>query len=212
MKIAIIGATGFIGSALVEEAASRKHSVKALARSVEKIKVLDGVTAVQSDVADTTALADSLAGHDIAISAFNGGWGDPEIYAKHIAGSRSIAEAAKKAGVRLIAVGGAGSLHAPDGSQFVDGPEFPAAYKDGALAARDALNELRAGSGLDWAFVSPPFFLKPGERSGQYRLGGDTPVINAAGESTISVADLAVAILDEAEAPRHRNQRFTVGY
>lgn len=212
MKIAIIGATGFVGSALVEEAVSRKHQVSALVRNVGKVEAKPGVTGVQSDVTDTATLVGLLAGHDVVISAFNGGWENADIYAKHLAGSRSIAEAAKQAGVRLITVGGAGSLIAPDGSQFVDGPEFPAAYKDGASAARDALNELRSGAGLDWSFVSPPFLLVPGERTGQYRLGLDTPVFNAAGQSTISVADLAVAILDEAETPRHRNQRFTVGY
>lgn len=212
MKIAIIGATGFVGSALVEEAVSRKHQVSALVRNVGKVEAKPGVTGVQSDVTDTPTLVGLLAGHDVVISAFNGGWENADIYAKHLAGSRSIAEAAKQAGVRLITVGGAGSLIAPDGSQFVDGPEFPAAYKDGASAARDALNELRSGAGLDWSFVSPPFLLVPGERTGQYRLGLDTPVFNAAGQSTISVADLAVAILDEAETPRHRNHRFTVGY
>lgn len=212
MKIALIGASGFVGSALLKEASARGHAVTAIARNPEKIERAADVTAVKGDVTDPAALAKTLAGHDVVISAFNGGWGDPEIYDKHLAGSRAVAAAAKAAGTRLITIGGAGSLHAPDGSQFVDSPEFPVEWRDGAKAARDALGELRAETGLDWTFVSPPFSLAPGERTGAYRVSGETPVFDDKGNSAISVADLAVAVLDEAEKPTHRRQRFTVGY
>lgn len=212
MKIALIGASGFVGGALLKEATQRGHSVTAIVRNPAKVAANSGATAVKGDVNDVKQLAAQLAGHDVAISAFNGGWGDPDIYNKHLAGSRAIVAAAKQAGVRLIVVGGAGSLLAPDGSQIVDSPEFPAAYKDGARAARDALAELRKESGLEWSFVSPAAHIAPGERTGKFRLGGDEPVLDAKGESHVSVEDLAVAILDEAEKPKHTGRRFTLGY
>ncbi|KQU75329.1 3-beta hydroxysteroid dehydrogenase [Aminobacter sp. DSM 101952] len=211
MKIALIGASGFVGGAVLKEATSRGHAVSAIVRSPEKVAPLDGVTAVKADVTDAGALKAAIADSDIVISAFNGGWGDPDIYAKHLAGSKAIAAAAKAAGKRVIIVGGAGSLEI-DGKQLVDAPDFPAAYKDGALAARDALAALRKESGLDWSFVSPAILLAPGERTGKFRLGTDQPVFDAKGESRISVEDLAVAILDEAATPKHSGKRFTAGY
>jgi len=212
MKIALIGASGFVGAAVLKEAASRGHTVTALVRNPGKVEQLAGVTAKQVDVTDSKALAQALAGQDVVISAFNGGWGDPDIYRKHLEGSKAIADAAKAAKVRVIVVGGAGSLQAPDGSQFVDSPDFPAAYKDGARAARDALKALRNETGLEWSFLSPAFVLAPGERTGKFRYGGDQPVFDAKNESKISVQDLAVALVDEAETPKHTGKRFTVGY
>lgn len=211
-KIALIGATGFVGAAILKEAVSRGHSVTALVRNTDKVAKLDNVTAVNADVFDTDALAKKIAGHDIVISAFNPGWADENIRENHINGSRSINEAAKKAGVkRLIAVGGAGSLEIK-GHQLVDSPEFPAEWKEGALGARQALNELREEKELDWTFVSPAIFLEPGVRTGNYRLGPDEPVFDANGESKISVDDLAVAIIDEAEQGKHIGKRFTAAY
>lgn len=212
MKIALIGASGYVGKALQKEAVSRGHQVTALVRHPDKVEKAAGVTARAVDVNDRKALAAAIADADVVVSAFNGGWGDPDIYNKHRAGSDSIREAAKAAGKRVVIVGGAGSLYAPDGTQFVDGEHFPKDYKDGALAARDALNDLRKETTLDWTFLSPPFVLKPGERTGKYRVGAENPVFNDKGESTISVEDLSVAVLDEVETPKHRRERFTVGY
>ena len=212
MKIALIGASGFVGSAILKEASARGHSVTALVRNTDKVERLAGVTVKQLDINDSRALTAALAGHDVVISAFNGGWGDPAIYDKHLGGSRSIAAAAKSADTRLIAVGGAGSLEAAPGQQLVDSPQFPAEWKQGALAARDALDELRKESELQWTFVSPAIHLVPGAKTGSYRLGGDQPVFDAGGESKISVGDLAAAILDEAERPQHIGKRFTLGY
>jgi len=142
----------------------------------------------------------------------NPGWSDKNIRENHINGSRSITEATKKAGIkRLIAVGGAGSLSI-NGKQLVDSPEFPAEWKEGALGARQALDELRREDALEWTFVSPAIILQPGERTGKYRLGTDEPVFDDKGESKISVADLAVAILDEAEKGQHIRKRFTAAY
>jgi putative NADH-flavin reductase len=107
-------------------------------------------------------------------------------------------------------VGGAGSLFVAPGVQLVDTPGFPADYKQGALAAREALNLIRSESTLAWTFLSPPILLAPGERTGQYRLGVDVPLMNGDQPGGISVADLAVAIVVELETPRHVQQRFTV--
>jgi putative NADH-flavin reductase len=210
MKITIIGATGFVGSALLSEALSRGHEVTAIVRDGSRVPA--GPAVREIDASDAAALEPALQAQDVVISSFNGGWGDPDIYAKHSKGSAAIAAAAANAGTRLIVVGGAGSLYAPDGSQFVDSDAFPKEWKDGARAARDHLAELKKSTGLDWTFVSPPFELAPGERKGTYRVAGDTPVFDENGKSAISVADLAVAILDEAEKPAHRRARFTVGY
>ena len=211
-KIAIIGASGYVGSALLNEAAKRGHQVSALVRHPEKISANANISAVKADVLDTDALAKLLAGHDLVISAYNPGWQEADIRNIHIKGSRSITEAVKKAGIkRLIAVGGAGSLEI-NGAQLVDSPEFPAEYKEGALGARQALNELKTEDALDWSFVSPAILLVPGEATGTFRLGKDSPVFDDKGESKITVGDLAVAILDEAEQGKHIRQRFTAAY
>lgn len=211
MKIALIGASGFVGSAVLKEAVSRGNEVTAIVRTASKVPQLEGVATIQGDVSDVAGLTSAISNADVVISAFNGGWGDPDIYSKHLNGSKAIAAAAKAAGKRVIVIGGAGSLEI-NGNQLVDGPDFPAEYKQGALAARQALTDLRAESGLAWSFISPAIHLAPGTRTGAFRLGGDQPVFDANGESHISVEDLAVAIVDEAETPAHTGKRFTAGY
>lgn len=212
MNIALIGATGFVGSALLEELLNRGHQVRALQRDVAKLAPRPGLEVRSVDVTSST-LSDALQGVDAVVSAFNAGWANPNLHDDFLRGSDAIANAARSAGVRLIAVGGAGSLYIAPGQQLVDSPDFPADWKQGALAAREALNRLRADkSSLDWTFVSPAIQLAPGARTGQFRLGGEAPVFDAKGENHISVADLAVAIVNELEAPQHRRQRFTLGY
>ena len=98
------------------------------------------------------------------------------------------------------------------GASLSDSPLFPEAYRDGARAARDALAELRGETGIEWSFLSPAAHLAPGKRTGKFRLGGDRPVLDAKGESHVSVEDLAVAVVDEAETPKHTGKRFTLGY
>ena len=211
-KIAIIGASGYVGTALLNEAVKRGHQVSAFVRHPEKIVANANVTAVKADVLDTDGLAALLKGHDLVISAYNPGWQEADIRNIHIKASKSITEAVKKAGIkRLIAVGGAGSLEI-NGQQLVDSPEFPAEYKEGALGARQALNDLKAENALDWSFVSPAILLVPGEATGTFRLGKNSPVFDDKGESKITVGDLAVAILDEAEQGKHIRQRFTAAY
>lgn len=213
MKIALIGATGFVGTPLLQEALNRGHQVTALVRHPEKIPQHAALKAVKADVRDTAALAAALAGHDVLLSAYNPGWGETDIRAQFIAGSRSILDAAKQAGIkRVLVVGGAGSLFVAPGLQLIDTPEFPAAYKEGAEGARQALKDLQSEKDLEWTFLSPPAILEPGARTGQFRLGGDQLLMSGEQPAHISVADLAVALLDEAEQPQHIRQRFTVAY
>lgn len=212
MKIALIGATGFVGSAVLDELLSRGHAVTALARHPEKFAARDGLAVVRADALDAAQVAAAVRGHDAIVSAYNPGWSEPRIYELFGQGYDAILAGARQAGVkRLLAVGGAGSLEVAPGVQLVDTPEFPAEWKQGALAARDLLTRLRGDTALDWSFLSPPILLAPGERTGRYRVGGDQPLPGQGGQpSGISVADLAVAIADEIEKPQHRRRRFTV--
>ncbi|HEY5368002.1 MAG TPA: NAD(P)-dependent oxidoreductase [Hanamia sp.] len=216
MKIALIGATGFVGSAVLKEALDRGHQVTAIARETGKIEAQNNLTIIESDVMDSNGLAKILQGNDVVVSAYNAGWTNPDLYNDFLKGSRSIQEAVNKSGVkRLIVNGGAGSLFVAPGVQIVDTPEFPEAFKPGAGAARDYLNELKKEDQLDWTFLSPAIEMNPGtphERKGTYRTGLENPVFDADHRSRISVEDLAVAILDEVENPKHIRVRFTVGY
>ena len=212
MNIALIGATGFVGTALLKELLARGHRVRALQRDAAKVTARAGLETRSVDVLADGDLAAQLKGVDAVVSAFNAGWANPNLHDDFLRGSDAIATAARDAGVRLLVVGGAGSLFI-GGQQIVDSPQFPAEWKQGALAAREALTRLRAdNSALDWTFVSPPMHLEPGERTGSYRVGGEEPVFDAKGENRITVADLAAAIVDEVEAPQHRRTRFTAAY
>lgn len=212
MKIALIGATGFVGSAVLNELLSRGHAVTALARHPEKLAARAGLQVVRVDVLDPAQVAVAVKGQDALVSAYNPGWSESRIYEVFGQGYDAILAGAKQAGVkRVLAVGGAGSLEVAPDLQLVDTPEFPAEWKQGALAARDLLTRLRGESALDWSFVSPPIALAPGERTGRYRVGGDQLLPGQGDQpSGISVADLAVAIVDEIEKPQHVRRRFTV--
>jgi len=216
MKIALLGATGFVGSRLLREALTRGHQVTAIVRDPAKLtEKNDHLTVVTGDVNDVPQLAQQLAGHDVVLNAFSAGWTNPNLYDDFLAGSRHIEQATNQSGVpRLFAIGGAGSLFL-NGQQLVDGPEFPANIKPGALAARDYLNELKQNTKLDWTFFSPAIEMHPGidtGRTGHYRLGTESPVFNAEGRSILSGEDLAVAVLDELEKPHYSRQRFTAAY
>jgi len=215
MKIALIGATGFVGTAVLAELLQRGHHVTALVRNPGKLAASTLLEAKALDACDADAVAAAVKGHDAVISAFNPGWDVPELYAQFMKGSAAIDAGVEKSGVkRLLVVGGAGSLFVAPGVQMVDTPQFtdhvPPNIVPGARAARDALTALRANTDLDWTFLSPPAMLAPGERSGAYRVGGETLLMEGDKPAGISVADLAVAIVDEIETPKHVRARFTV--
>lgn len=216
MKVALIGATGFVGSHLLQELVNRGFEVTAVARSVDKIPVKDGKPkAVAADVTDVKALASALKGNDVVLNAFNPGWSNPNIYNDFMKGSEAIQQAVKEAGVkRYVMIGGAGSLYI-DGQQIVDSADFPESIKPGATAARDYLDVLKKEKDLDWTMFSPAINMHPGiktGRTGKYRLGTDEPVFDKDGESVLSVEDLAVAVVDEIENHKFSRQRFTAGY
>ncbi len=220
MKIALIGSTGFVGRAVLEEALARGHAVVALVRDPAKLAARSGLTVVKADAYDAAAVAGAVKGADAVISAFNPGWSDPEIAPKFTVGAHAIDAGVRASGVkRVLVVGGAGSLFVAPGVQLVDTPEFPAFIRAAASAARDLHSDYvagRCGAGLDWTFVSPPAGFGPHDpnadapRTGAYRLGGDAVMFAGAAPATISRADLAAAILDEIETPKHVRARFTV--
>ncbi|MEN5115121.1 NAD(P)-dependent oxidoreductase [Brevundimonas diminuta] len=207
MKLALIGATGFTGRPILDEALSRGHAVTAIARDLTPLPAHERLVPLRGDVADMASLARLVQGHDVAISAFNPGK-DPTG-----GGPASIIAAVRKAAVpRLLVVGGAGSLQLPSGDRVVDQPDFPSEWKAGALRTAEFLEQLRATPDLAWTFLSPAATLFPGERTSRFRLGADRLLTDAAGSSRISTADLAVAMINEMERPQHHRRRFTVAY
>jgi putative NADH-flavin reductase len=215
MKVAIVGATGFIGSKLRDEAVSRGHVVTAVTRSPDKLPRTDRLIPAPGDVNDVPLLTRYFRGQDAVIHSYapGRGIGAEESMTKQRAGTLSIIAAAKAAGVkRLLAVGGAGSLEVAPGVAHFDTPEFPAAYQGGARATAQIKDLLRSEKDLDWTFLCPSTSIAPGERTGKFRLAGDQLLIGADGQSRISVEDYAVAMIDELENPKHTGHRFTVGY
>lgn len=218
MRVAVIGATGFVGSEIVKELINRNHSIKAFSRNKDKVIVSKNVAAVEVDVNNIEALVTDLQGADVVVSAYNAGWSNPDLYNDYIKGSNAIEQATKQAGVkRLIVVGGAGSLYVNDQKelQLVDAPGFPDEIKPGATAARDYYNTLQNNQNLDWTYFSPAPEMHQGTsgvRKGTYRLGTDVPVFDETGHSILSVEDVAVVIADEVENAKHVKQRFTAAY
>lgn len=214
-KVAVIGATGFVGKQVVNELSNRGYSVNAIARDSSKVEAKDNVTAISADVNNVEELAKALEGSDAVINTFNAGWTNPNLYDDFLNGSRNIEKAVEKSGVkRFITVGGAGSLFI-DGQQLVDGPDFPADIKPGAAAARDYLNEIKKNETLDWTFFSPAIEMHPGTagiRKGTYRTALENPVFNEEGRSILSVEDVAVALVDELEQNKFVKRRFTAAY
>jgi putative NADH-flavin reductase len=197
MRITVFGATGAVGREVVAEARARGHEVRAASRST-------GADA--TDVADVTRLS---AGQNLVISATRPGPGHEH---ELVAVTRALLTALRGTETRLLVVGGAGTLLTSQGVLVQDAPDFPAAIRPIALACTEQLALYRAESEVDWTYLSPASFLEQGPRTGEFRLGGDHLITDEAGESRISTGDLAVALLDEAERPKHRRTRFTVGY
>jgi len=214
-KIAVIGATGFVGTQVVKELKSRGYAVEAIVRDASKVELNDQLTAKSININNIDDLAEGLKGNDAVISAFNAGWTNPNLYEDFLNGSKNIEKAVEKSGVkRFITVGGAGSLFI-DGNQLVDGPDFPTDIKPGATAARDYLNEIKQNNTLDWTFFSPAIEMHPGTagiRTGKYRTSLESPVFDENGRSILSVEDVAVALVDELEQNNHIRERFTAAY
>ena len=215
MKIAVIGATGYVGRAVVAELAARGHQVVALARQMEQVAAAENVSAVAADI-HSADFVQQLQGVDGVVSAFNPGWSNPNIGADYTRGAAAIVAAAKAAQVPyLLVVGGAGSLYVAPDLQVIDTPDFPREIYDGANAARHLLADLKQRDDVNWAFVSPPARLGADggfseERTGTYRLGKDDLLMDGELPAGISVADLAIAIADDVEQRAHLHQRFTV--
>lgn len=214
-KIVLIGASGFVGSAILNEALNRGITVTAIVRDPSKITVQnDNLKVVKADVSSAEEVAKVSAGADAVISAYNPGWTNPAIYEETLKVYPAILEGVKNAGVnRLLIVGGAGTLFVAPGVRVVDSGAIPAEIMGGVKSLGEFyLNTLMNEKQIDWVFFSPAGSLEPGERTGQYRLGKDDLIVNDKGESKISVQDYAKAMVDELENPQHHQERFTIGY
>ena len=215
-KVAVIGATGFVGTQVVKELANRGYFVNALARNTSKIEESENVKAIAVDVYNTSELSEILKGNDAVISAFNPGWTNPNIFEDFLKGAESIEKAVEESGVkRFITVGGAGSLYIAENLQLIDTPEFPAEIKPGAEAARQYLEMIKKNENLDWTFFSPAIEMHQGTagvRKGTYRTALENPVFDENGRSVLSVEDVAVALVDELENNQFVKQRFTAAY
>jgi len=220
MKVAIIGATGFVGEPILKEAISRPGlQVTAIVRNLDKLPDNPQLTGVSCDIHDQDALAAALAGHDAVIHAYHPGRAftqDSAVYEMSVAGHEAVLAAVRRAGVqRLLCVGGAASLKTDDGKEFIESTrwnrEFDP-YKPAILGTRALYYLLKDEQDLDWVFLAPSEWLRPGERTGKFRYGKDDLLIDAEGVSAISLEDYALAMIDELLKPQHHRERFTVGY
>ncbi len=215
MKVAVIGATGFVGKNVTNELINRNIEVTGISRK-EKTSDNDNLKYIALDVTNIQELAKALAGYDVVISAFSPAATNPNLLEDFIIGSKAIQDAVKQSGVkRFIIIGGAGSLLTKDGRQIVDTIPQDLPFVPKSRATREYFEIIKAEKELDWAYFSPALEMNPGitiGRTGKYRLGTDYPVFDEAGKNTLSVEDLAVVIADEVENPKHHQVRFTAAY
>lgn len=214
-NVMLIGASGFVGTAILNELLARGHRVTAVVRNPGKIGIKSpSLTVVQADVTDTSALVAACKGRDAVISAYNPGWTNPNIYEETLRNYPLILEAVRQSGVRrLLCVGGAGTLFCAPGLRVVDSGVIPDAIMGGVRSLGEFyLNTLMNEKEIDWIFFSPAGTLEPGKRTGKFRLGKDDLIVDENGNSHISVEDYAVAMVDELENPKHHYERFTIGY
>jgi uncharacterized protein len=211
MRIAVIGASGWLGGTIAAEALRRGHEVTAISRHIDAAGGPAGAHPAIADVTDHSSLVRAIAGHDAVVSAVTDRTTDDRSLIPNAA--RALLRAVPEAGVpRLLVMGGGGSLEVEPGVRAVDQPGFPARYLNEALAQDEALRILETeGGGVDWTYLSPPpHDLVPGERTGLYRAqAGNEPVTDEQGESRITSGDLASALVDELEEPRFSRRRFT---
>ena len=214
-NVLLIGATGFVGLAVLNELVSRGHKVTAVARNIEKVAKSELLDVVKEDVANVDAIAKLADGKDAIISAYNPGWTNPDIATLISENYPKILSAAKKSGVkRLLIVGGAGTLFCAPGLRVVDSGAIPEEIMGGVRPLGDFyLNTLMNEKDIDWVFFSPAgVFDQQGKKTGNYRLGKDDLIVDAEGNSHISVQDYAEAMVNELEKPAHHKERFTIGY
>ena len=217
-KVVLIGASGFVGNAILNELLERGHKVTAVVRHPEKVKAENPrLSVVGMDVEDSARLTDVCKGHDAVISAYNPGWGNPDMYEDTLRVYPKILNAVKASGTgRLLIVGGAGSLFVKPGVRLVDTGTLPEAWLPGVESlAKFYLETLAHEQDLDWVFFSPAANLgnlQPGVRTGKFRLGKDDLIVDEKGDSFISVEDYAMAMVDELEQENHHKERFTIGY
>lgn len=206
MKIGIIGASGKAGSLILKEAVSRGHKVTAIVRDASKIKS-QNTEVIEKNIFDIKT--EDIKNYDVIVNAFNAPFGEEHL---HVEAGRILIEALKGAPkTRLIVVGGAGSLFVDETKtvRVFDTPEFPEAYLATAKNMGKNLEELQNTSGIQWTYISPAgFFDAEGQRTGTYQKGGDQLIFNSKGQSYISYADYAIAVLDEIEKPQHINKRL----
>jgi putative NADH-flavin reductase len=201
MKIAVLGASGRAGSEITKELSARGHQVLAIARKAEAIPQLPGVIAKAGD-ASSPELADLIRPADAVISALH-----------FDVSAETLLSTLKQAGVpRLLVTGGAASLEVAPGVRVIDTPDFPEEWKGAALGGIAFLDALRGETEIDWTYFSPAALLFEGPRLGGYRTGTDQLLTDADGESQISFADYAIAMVDELEQHRHSRARFTAAY
>jgi putative NADH-flavin reductase len=214
-KIILIGASGFIGSAVLNEALRRNNKVTAIVRNPDKIKIADpDLTVFKGDVSSPELVAILCKGADVVISAYNPGWTNPDIVEDTLRIYPAILEGIKRSGVkRFLVVGGAGTLFVSPGKRIMDSGMIKEPYLPAVRAlGKFYLDILSSETELDWVFFSPAFTIKHGKRTGKFRLGKDNMIVDSQGNSNISVEDYAVAMIDEAENPAHHRERFTIGY
>ena len=217
-NVVLIGASGFVGNAILNELLERGHRVTAVARNTSKITAKsENLEVKEIDVENAPAIIEAMKGKDAVISAYNPGWSNPNMYEDTLRVYPKILEEVKESGVkRLLIVGGAGSLFVKSGLRLVDTGTLPEAWLPGVKSmAKFFLETLVNEKELDWVFFSPAANLgnlTTGVRTGKFRLGKDDLIVDENGNSHISVEDYAVAMVDELENPKHHQERFTIGY
>lgn len=214
LKIAVIGGSGMIGQRVVREALDRGHHVTLVARDPGKVTDRhERLTIAKGDVLDSDAIAKVAANQDVVISAVGAARAEKPDYSLYLEAADSLITALRGLGdaaPRLIVVGGVGTLKDSSGALLLE--RVPADRKPEHLGQKAALDFYRTVEDVKWTYASPPARIAPGERTGTYRVGDDELLRNDKGESSISMEDYAVALIDEAESPRHTGRRFTVGY
>lgn len=217
-NVVLIGASGFVGNAILNELLERGHRVTAVVRNTSKITAKSENLEVKNiDVENAPAIIEAMKGKDAVISAYNPGWSNPNMYEDTLRVYPKILEEVKESGVkRLLIVGGAGSLFVKPGLRLVDTGTLPEAWLPGVKSmAKFFLETLVNEKELDWVFFSPAANLgnlTAGVRTGKFRLGKDNLIVDEKGESFISVEDYAMAMVDELEQENHHRERFTIGY